>query len=363
MVRFVEKQINEPTWVIKKPDFGKFIPNLHLEMLEIKSKVKPNAPLIPDSTYQGNAFTEPEPEVPLPDGGAMPDKVEPKITFVVEDELESHSHVHGKHDDGTHSSDDNDFTQDDLDIMDRFGATPEHKHEEEDEPEAYVIQEDDDVPAHEHTYEEPQEESPVEEDEEDRYAREIVEKRNLLKFMNKHNIAFEETDSLKILRELKNSYEEDELKEKKKEQSLGVNKFLLGCCMWGASEGMERYDEELKGFLQYQMKLMPMYDGVLEEFDEIEIAELIMDLPPVAKLGLLTVCSSGAFVAMKKFGWEEKLRNSRFLETVVPGYGKFIDQTTKASEEVKRENGEPESKRRRPRRGPSLSKDEIKKML
>ena len=127
MVRFVEKQSDVPTWVIKKHNFGKFIPNLFLDMLEIKEKVKPGAPLVPDSTYQGNAFTEEEPEAPLPEGGPKPEVEDThKITLVVEDELESHTH-----DNGTRSDEEEDYNNDEIEILNRFGDNSEEHHEEE----------------------------------------------------------------------------------------------------------------------------------------------------------------------------------------------------------------------------------------
>lgn len=361
MVRFVEKPSDVPTWVIKKHNFGRFIPNLFLDMLEIKEKVKPGAPLVPDSTYQGNAFTEEEPEPPLPEGGPAPEVEDThKITLVVEDELESHTH-----DNGTRSDEEeDDYNNDEIEILNRFGDNSEEHHHEEEESHKYVTHESEEVmSAPEPIYIPPPTQSKVreEDDQEDVYAREVVEKRMLLEYFKENKIDYEETDSLRILREIKKAKEKNE----SRKGALTLNRALLGVLMWGSSEGLEWWDDSLKGFLQYQMKLMHLYDGVLEEFDDVEIAQMIMDLPPFAKLTLGVAGSSALFVGMKKFGIEDKLRTSKFMETIIPGYGKAIDSVTKASEEVKRENGEPLSQKptRRKRRGPSLKPDEIRKMM
>lgn len=355
MVRFVEEEAVEPTWAIKKPNFGRYIPNLFLDMIEIKRKLKPNAPLIPDSTYQGDAFTEPE-NFPPPEGGPQPEVHEEEhINLVVEEELESQSHAQF---DGTQSDDGPDYTAEEMEVLDRFAETPPHRM---DTPEAVSME---DVPSERYipteipmTTEEPE----PEEDEEDRYARELVEKRVLISYLKKHNIEFSDTDSLKILRALKGAQEQED----KKSQCLTVNRMLLGFGMWMSSEGMEWMDPELQGYLQYQMKLMPMYDSVLQEFEDMEIAQIITDLPPSAKLASGVAISSGLFVAMKKYNIEEKLKNSKFLETLIPGYGQAIDNMTRASREVKEERGETaedEAPKRRRRRGPSVKASEIPKM-
>lgn len=357
MVRFIEKSTDEPTWVIKKPNFGRFLPHLYLDMLEIKHKLKPNAPIIPDSTYQGDAFTAEEEELPPPAGGPQPEHEEDPVDLVVEEELESRSHVHDSG--GTRSDEDGgqEYTAEELDVLDRFAETPPQRMTEPDassEPQVHPTPRY--IPVEEPHIQEHEDDSV--EDEEDRYARELVEKRRLMKYLNENNIEFSLTDSLRILRALK----EDHESEQKKKGTLTVNRMLLGVLMWGGSEGMEWFDPTLQGYLDYQMKLMPMYEGVLEEFDEMEISDMIMDLPPSAKLAGGIAVSSALFVAMKKYNIEDKLKKSKFLETIIPGYGKAIDSMAQASREVKEDKGSKPEAPRRKRRGPSIPADDIKKM-
>lgn len=361
MVRFVEKTTDEPTWVIKKPDFGRFLPHLYLDMLEIKHKLKPNAPVIPDSTYQGDAFTPEELVMPPPDGGPLPlDERKEETRLVVEDEMESQSHAEMKEKGGTYSDEDEQpYTVEELDVLDRFAETPPNRVSTPSDVETanstprYIQTEEPDV----------QEQDSVE-DEEDKYARELVEKRRLTEYLKENNVEFTEADSLKIMRALKEDHEFS----LKKKGTLTVNKMVLGVMMWGASEGMEWMDPTLQGYLDYQMKLMPMYEGVLEEFDQMELTDMIMDLPPSAKLAGGIAVSSALFVAMKKYNIEDKLSKSKFLETIIPGYGNAIDNMTKASKETKTSNqgghgtGQEAGQPKKRRRGPSIPAKDIKKM-
>jgi len=354
MVRFVEKKTDEPTWVIKKGNFGRFIPNLHLDMLEIKQKLKPNAPIIPDSTYQGDAFTPEEPELPPPAGGPQPEVEEESAKLVVEDELESRSYVEVSG--GTRSDDEErpEYTAKEMEVLDRFAETPPQRMAS---PEASSVEH---IAHSEPRYiptEEPMHVEESVEDEEDRYARELVEKRRLVEFLKEKDIEFSPDDSLRILRALKEDHEEQQ----RKKGALTVNRMVLGCMMWGCSEGMEWFDPTLQGYLDYQMKLMPMYEGVLEEFDDLEISDMIMDLPASAKLAGGIAVSSALFVAMKKYNIENKLRQSKFLETIIPGYGKAVDRMTQASRETK-QGSEPAADSRRRRRGPSVKAQDIKRM-
>lgn len=353
MVRFVEEQTDEPTWTLKPKNFGRFLPGLHLDMLELKHKLKPEAPIIPDSTYNGDAFTPQEENLPPPDGGALPKQEVVETNFVIEEELESHSRSGA--DSGGTKSEDEGMTAEEEEILNRFADTPQKMHAPDEESESHheYVPEQEHIPNPEPVREEP---SPVyEEDDEDRYARELVEKRNTLKYLKEHNIEYEDTDSLKILRALKKAHE-DEIKNG---QALTLNRGILMFMMYGASEGIEWMDPTLKGYLEYQMKLMPMYDEILEEFEDTQIAEIIMSLPPSAKLAGGIGLSSALFVAMKKYNIEDKLAQSKFLETMIPGYGRVVDNITRASRETK-ENQQEEPKRRK--RGPSVPAEDIRKM-
>lgn len=361
MVRFIEKTTDEPTWVVKKANFGRFLPHLYLDMLEIKHKLKPNAPIIPDSTYQGDAFTpEDEKEQPLPDGGPQPEKEDGSVELVVEEELESRSYAN---DSGGTRSDEEEvprYTDEELDVLDRFAETPPQRMASPDA--SSDVKTANSTPRYipvEEPAPEPEQDSV--EDEEDRYARELVEKRRLMEYLRENNIDFSLNDSLRILRALKEDHESMQ----KKKGTLTINRMILGVLMWGGSEGIEWFDPTLQGYLDYQMKLMPMYEGVLEEFDEMEISDMIMDLPPSAKLAGGIAVSSALFVAMKKYNIEDKLKKSKFLETIIPGYGNAIDSMARASREVKEEKGEErpaEKAPRRKRRGPSIPAEDIKKM-
>jgi len=359
MVRFVEEQTDEPTWTLKPKNFGRFLPGLHLDMLELKHKLKPEAPIIPDSTYNGDAFTPQEENHPLPDGGALPKQEVEETNFIIEEELESHSKSAA--DSGGTKSDDEGITAEEEEILNRFADTPQKMHAPDEESESPIehVREHIQIPSHTEPESVREDPSPVyEEDDEDRYARELVEKRNTLKYLKENNIEFEDTDSLKILRALKNAHEE----ELNKGQTLTLNRGLLMLMMYGASEGVEWMDPTLKGYLEYQMKLMPMYDEILNEFEDTQFAEIIMSLPPSAKLAGGIGLSSALFVAMKKYDIEDKLAQSKFLETMIPGYGKVVDNITKASRETKENQQEEPKEQKRRKRGPSVPAEDIRKM-
>lgn len=325
MVRFVEKRIDEPTWISQPSKFG-FIPNLHLEMLENKEKLKPNAPIIPDSTYQNMHIIEEKIAEPI--GGQKP-KIE-EMKSVSEEEK------------GTESADSVEFNSDEEAIRNQFAESEEVSEQasEEEVQETHTIE----------TVEEEPEAS-----EETKEAKNKVERRHLIKKCREHNIDFEETDSLQTLRMSYDLYLADKQKTETHSGSVTVNKFFLSLLFMGGDAGISWYDKKLEGFGEYQMKLMPMYEQIIEKMDDTQIAELIFSLPPALQLTIAVGLSSAGYVAMKKWDLGEKIQNMKIFEAFVPGTAKAIDAMTQAA--TAESQPAPRS-----RRGPTVRAEDIDKM-
>ena len=149
-------------------------------------------------------------------------------------------------------------------------------------------------------------------------------------------------------------YESEKEKQEKKSGTVTLNKLLLSVLLYGTDSGLEWYDEKLNGYITYQMKLMPMYEKVLNKMDDTEISEIIFGLPPVVQLSLGIGLSTAGFIGMKKWDMEEKIKSTKFLETFIPGYSSAIDRMTEAAK--------PEVPREAPttrRRGPSMKAEDI----
>lgn len=331
MVRFVEKKIDEPTWISQPQKFG-FIPNLHLEMLEIKEKVKPNAPTIPDSTYSNMHIVEEK--VPEPTGGQKP--------LVEEMKSASEKSVEDK---GVTESQDS-MNSEDVEVLEQFAESEEEPPEEEESVEKVI--------------ETVNEENEIEEEisENTQLAKNEVEKRFLRKKCRELNIEFEESDSLQTLRLSVEMYEKDKQSQEVKSGSVTTNKMLLSLLFLASDSGLSWYDSKLDGYLSYQMKLMPHYEALFEKMDDTQIADFIFRLPPEAQLMIAVGLSSVGFVGIKKWGLEEKIKQTKFLEGFIPGYGKAIDAMSDAIRPEKPSESEPP----RSRRGPSVRAEDISRM-
>lgn len=122
--KFVKQPLSESPWKDIPPNFG-IIKGLHLELLEFPHKIKKNAPIIPDPTYSGKAFDDPEQEPSPPDIGRAPDVENENNVF---ESAEEESEIHERSNSGTGSSEEEDvFGADELDFLDTFGATPDKK--------------------------------------------------------------------------------------------------------------------------------------------------------------------------------------------------------------------------------------------
>lgn len=327
MVRFVEKKIDEPTWISQPQKFG-FIPNLHLEMLEIKEKIKPNAPIIPDSTYSNMHIVEEK--APEPTGGQKP--------LIEEMKSVSEKSVEDK---GVTESQDS-INSEDAEILEQFAESEEELSEEESKE---II-----VEAVEEIEEEISENTQL--------AKNEVEKRFLRKKCRELNIEFEESDSLQTLRLSVEMHEKDKQSQEVKSGSVTTNKMLLSLLFLASDGGLSWYDSKLDGYLSYQMKLMPHYEVLFSKMDDTQIADFIFRLPPEAQLMIAVGLSSVGFIGMKKWGLEEKIKNTKFLEGFIPGYGKAIDAMSEAIQPEKPS----EQEQPRSRRGPSVRAEDISRM-
>lgn len=327
MVRFVEKRIEEPTWILQPQTYG-FIPHLNLQMLEIPEKVKPNPPTIPDSTYQ-NLTTEKIAPIP-PEGGQKPQVVEKSSPVSSEKSVEISEH--------------SEIDSNRKRIASRFtDSDDEESVDDMPEPEAEEVE----VSVHEP------------EDPETEYAKTEIEKRHLKRKFRELGIDFEETDTLEMLRMADKFYEDDKTKRENKSGTVTTNKMLLSLLMLGADSGLEWYDNKLDGYLKYQMQLMPLYENVLHKMDDTEISEIIFGLPPAIQLTLGLGLSTAGFIGMKKWGLEDKIKHTKFLETVIPGYSNAIDAMTSAVKEDKPVEKPSEPSRKR---GPSMKAEDIGKI-
>jgi len=348
------------SWEDIKPNFG-ILKGLHLEFLEFAHKIKKNAPLIPEPQYSGKAFDEPKDATPPPPpaGVQLPVREQSPQRSVERSASKSASSS------STASSDEYEEGSDHKDFMDKFGATPEKQsgHKKTlviEKPPKYIHVEE------EHTKQsidpiEP-EKKVVEEDPTEIYIREEVERRSNIVALKKAKLAgidvgeIEDDMDLQTTRILRKTTDSQVSHSK----SVSMNRFALMGIFLGVDQGFGMMTDKMKGYFQYQMDIMHIYDEYLDAIGESSLTTYLQQLDPSVQLIGMICLTSGGFYLFQNFVGEDKIKGAKLIKSFFPGQAQVIDDITNASKKVKEDKkaDEPE-KTVKKRRGPSFKPEDI----
>lgn len=363
---------NQSSWVDKPQEFG-IIKGLHLEGLEFPSKIKKNAPIPLEPTFSGKTnienyhpqqpFTEPQKD-PRKESIKNPTKQSVKQSSK---RSSSSSYSHSKRSASLH--DEYDDNEDDEDFLNKFGDDTASKKSSppkiKKEPiPKYIpvpnIQIESNVDA------KPQEEDPTE-----KYIRDEVERRTNIAALKKAKLSGIDVgeidddmtlEATRILRQIAD-------KQVAHNSSVSMNKFALMGIFFGADQGLNWWTDKMKGYFEFQMKVMHIYDPYLEAIGENNINMIFQDLDPSFKLIGVAVASTGAFYVFQNYVGEDKVKGAKLIQAFFPGAGDIIEDITSASKEVKNDKKEEpkeekstSEKKPKKRRGPSYKAEDIEKV-
>ena len=344
--RFKPKQ-NPNEWQDIKPNFG-IIKGLHLEFLEFAHKIKKNAPLIPEPQYSGKAFDDPKEESnPPPPSSMTPQPVKSAHQSPVLPKSLSSS---------SSSSDD---YEEDKDFLDKFGATPDKQNVKKSskyipvpEPE---IQEEEEEPL-------PKTKTPAKEiDPTEAYIQEEVERRSNIIALKKAKLAgldvgnIEDDMDLQTTRILRKTADGQASHNK----SVSMNRFALMGIFLGVDQGFNIFTDKMKGYFQYQMDVMHIYDDYLDAIGESSINAYLQGLDPTLQLAGMICLTTGGFYIFQNFVGEDKVKGAKLIKSFFPAQAQTIDDITNASKKVKEEKKQSEAEPPKKRRGPSYKAEDI----
>lgn len=372
--KFVKQPLTESSWKDIAPNFG-IIKGLHLEYLEFPHKIKNNAPNIPDPTYSGKAYDDPEPSQPPPDSGPNPaqNSHDSGIFSTAEDSEVFERSTSG----ATKSSDDEDvFGANELDFLDTFGATPDKKNrdqinwEVEDEPKTEEKEriEQQRIPKFVNVAP-PQQEEEEEEEEDptDVYIREEVDRISNIKDLKKMaskgiDVGGEVRDDMDL--QTTRIRLASAKKQVSTEKSISMNKFGLMGTFLAIDQGAGIMTDSMKGYFQYQMDIIDIYDDLLEEIGETQINAMIQEFDPTLKLGGMIGLTTAGYWLFQNYVGEDKVKGAKLLKQfLTSGQAKVLDEMTTASrkqKDQKEETGESINKeKKKKRRGPSYTANDV----
>lgn len=372
--KFVKQPLPDSSWKDIPPNFG-IIKGLHLEYLEFPHKIKNNAPNIPDPTYSGKAYDDPAPSHPPPDSGPAPDADSGEELFSRAEDSEVYERSHSG---ATKSSDDEDvFGADELDFLDTFGATPDKKNRE---PVDWEVEEDE-KPSKEKEKErseqpripkfvnvappQPEQEEEEEEDPTDVYIREEVDRISNIKDLRKLaskgvDVGGEVTDDMDL--QTTRIRLASAKKQVSTEKSISMNKFGLMGTFLAIDQGAGMMTDSMKGYFQYQMDIIDIYDDLLEEIGETQINAIIQEFDPTLKLGGMVALTTAGYWVFQNYVGEDKVKGAKLLKQfLTANQAKVLDEMTTASRKQKEQKGQEneDTKKKKKRRGPSYTADDV----
>jgi len=364
--KFIKESLSESPWKDIPPNFG-IIKGLHLELIEFPHKIKKNAPNIPDPTYSGKAYEDPEPTQPPPDEGRPADGSQ-----IFDSAKDEESEIFERS--GT-ASDDNEeeFGVDELNFLDTFGATPQKKEEaqinwEEEEEEKVEKKIPKFVNIEVPQTNEKEEEEEKELDPTEIYIKEEVERLSNIKDLKKLalkglDIGGEVSDSMDL--QTSRIRLITAKKQVSAERSISMNKFGLMGLFLAIDQGSAMMTQSLKGYFQYQMEIIDIYDELLEEIGETQLNTLIQEFDPTIKLGGMVALTTAGFWVFQNYVAEDKVKGAALLKQFLTANQRdVLDKMTEASKNRKKEKDmEDDTKsKKKKRRGPSFTADDVNAM-
>jgi hypothetical protein len=364
--KFIKKPLSDGAWKDIPPNFG-IIKGLHLEYLEFPNKIKKNAPIIPEPVYSGKADDEQVKPAPPPSSGGKKDKVPSKS----EDKEGTSSNEQDDDDDDEEEtlSSVNQPDEKELNFMDEFGATPQkkenHEMEWEEEPhkEMSSTPEKKALPKYVPVPKVEEHEEEKELDPTELYIREQVELRtniNDLKRLHEKGIdigsEYEKLNGIDL--QLSRILLETAKKSVSHKKSIDMNKFGLMGTFFAIDKGAGMMTDKMKGYFQYQMDIIHVYDDILEEMGETQINAILQDLDPTVKLVGLGAATTVGFYLLQNYIGEDKVKGAKLIQQFFPKQAKIIEEVTNASKKQKDEKVSAKKKRR----GPSYAAEDINKL-
>lgn len=364
--KFIKKPLSDGAWKDIPPNFG-IIKGLHLEYLEFPNKIKKNAPIIPEPTYSGKAndeqFKPPPPTSTLNEArgkASSKESEEKEGTSSNDDEEED--------DDEETLESINQPDEKELNFMDEFGATPQKKEnnemEWEEEPHKDVPPEKKPLPKYVPVPKVEEQEEEKEMDPTEIYIREQVELRtniNDLKRLHEKgiDIGYEYDKLISIDLQLSRILLETAKKSVSHKKSIDMNKYGLMGVFFAIDKGSSIMTDKMKGYFQYQMDIIHIYDDLLEQIGENPLNAIIQDLDPTVKLVGLSAATTAGFYLLQNYVGEDKVKGAKLIQQFFPKQAKIIEEVTNASKKQKDAKASIPKKKRR---GPSYAAEDINKM-
>jgi hypothetical protein len=353
--RHFKPKPNTTPWQDTKPNFG-IIKGLHLEFLEFAHKIKKNAPLIPEPQYSGKAFDDPKDVAsPPPPSSQSPQPIKsnhqsPSLPKSISPSASSSSSSDGEY-------------EEDKDFLDKFGTTPDKQSNKKSSKYIPVskpeIQEDEDEPE---TLPQTKTPQPKEKDPTETYIEEEVERRSNIIALKKAKLAgldvgnIEDDMDLQTTRILRKTADGQASHNK----SVSMNRFALMGIFLGVDQGFNIFTDKMKGYFQYQMDVMHIYDDYLDAIGESSINAYLQSLDPTLQLAGMICLTTGGFYIFQNFVGEDKVKGAKLIKSFFPAQAQTIDDITNASKKVKEEKKQTEATEApKKRRGPSYKAEDI----
>lgn len=325
------------SWKDIKPNFG-IIRGLHLDYLEFPEKIKKSAPTIAEPTFSGKV-QEDTPAPPPPATQQQPE--------VVEEEIYIKSTKNSPEKEGEYEE-----SQDD-ELLNKFGESPKASVQKLKETDVKKIPKFIQIPT----------EKEKEPDPNEQIIKDEVERRQNIIALKKAKragieIADEITDDmdLQTTRILRQTCD----KQMAHNSSVSMNKFALAGGLFGLDQFFQIIaPQKMKGYWEYQMDIIHIYDDYLEEIGETPINAFFQDLDPSIKLGGMITTSTAAYFILQNFVGEDKLKGAKLIKSFFPKQASVIDEITDASKKQKNEKTEKPAKKRR---GPTFKAEDVNVM-
>lgn len=147
-----------------------------------------------------------------------------------------------------------------------------------------------------------------------------------------------------------------------------MNRFALMGIFFGVDQGLSLMTDKMKGYLEFQLNCLQIYDPYLEAIGENSINSFLQALDPSLQLIGVICVSTGAFYIFQNFVGEDKVKGAKLIKSFFPSQAGVIDEITTASKKVKegkekeKSSSKKEEKRDekpKKRRGPTFTQADI----
>lgn len=387
--KFVTRPNPEGTFKDIQPNFG-IIKGLHLDYLEFASKIKKGAPIIPEPTFSGK-LDEPKSHTPRPAIGtsivvSQDDKKSEKSRSKESSRSRSRESVQevkpdkeASHSEDPYGTSSSSVDTEEDEFFNKFGNTPAKKsptYKETPVAKSEKSEEHSEEKKKRRKYMEipkpvepelppPEEPEPVQLTEEEQFIRDEIERRTNIVALRKAKV-YKQLDlgdipddmDLQTTRILKATTD----KQLSIESSISMNRFALVGLFMGIDKGCEMFTDKMKGYFQYQMEIINVYDSYLEAIGETNLTLMFQQLDPSVQLGGVVSLTTAGFFLFQNFIGEDKVKGAKLIQSLFPGKSKIIEEMTEASKKVKEDKQQTEQPQKKKRRGPTFTAGDVNNM-